>query len=395
MYPEDQLMYTGRERSRWLVDVADAMSDKRFRFRDSRFLARTDLQTLLRALTDSGYRCIGPQISDDVIVYDDLTDISQLPLGQTDIQSPGSYRLQSSASQRHFSWAVGPQALKPLVFTPVETLWQVRRIDGHLTFETCQAPVQPTAVLGVRACDLAALQLLDAHFLAGDYPDSHYQQRRESLFLIAVDCSHPAETCFCHSTGDGPAADDRFDLVLNELDDGYLIASGSERGAALMNMLPLRPVNPRQVTAAIESHDHAVKIQKRRLNPEHGKGLLNRLDHPRWDDIAERCLACGNCTAVCPSCFCSSEADEPELDGRLSRHNRQWDTCFSYDHSYIHGQVIHSGRRERYRQWLTHKLGNWHFQYGRSGCVGCGRCLTWCPVGIDITEEVKALNDAG
>ena len=370
------------------------MSDKRFRSRDSRFLARADLPTLLQALTDTGYQCIGPQVRDDVIVYDLLTDVGQLPLGQTDIQSPGSYRLQPSSSPHHFSWAVGPQALKPYVFKPVETLWQVKRIAGRLTFESSQPQVQLTAVIGVRACDLAALQLMDTHFQERDYPDSHYQRRRESLFLIAVDCSYPAETCFCHSTGDGPAADQLYDLVLNELDDGYLVAAGSDRGTALMNMLPLGQAEQNHVETAEKYHRHAVQVQKRRLNPEHGKGLLNRLEHPRWDDVAERCLACGNCTAVCPTCFCSSEADEPELDGQHSRHNRQWDSCFSYGHSYIHGQLIHSGIRERYRQWLTHKLGNWHFQYGRSGCVGCGRCLTWCPVGIDITEEVVAINAA-
>jgi len=370
------------------------MSDKRFRNRDSRFLARADLTALLQALTETGYQCIGPQVRDGVVVYDLLTDVAQLPLGQTDIQSPGSYRLQPSSSQHHFSWAVGPQALKPLVFTPVETLWQVKRVAGRLTFETCQPQVEPTAVLGARACDLAALQLLDAHFQGQDYPDNHYQRRRDSLFLIAVDCSHPAATCFCHSTGDGPAADQLYDLVLNELDDGYLIAAGSERGTTLMNRLPLTPAKQGHVDVAEANHDHAVKAQKRRLDPDHGKGLLTRLDHPRWDAIADRCLACGNCTAVCPTCFCSSEADDPDLNGQLSRHQRQWDSCFSYGHSYTHGQLVHSGTRERYRQWLTHKLGNWHFQYGRSGCVGCGRCLTWCPVGIDITEEVAALNDA-
>jgi ferredoxin len=368
------------------------MTDSRFRSTDSAFLLRRDLQRLLQALMDAGYQCLGPQVRDDAIVYERLTDVAQLPRGITDSQNPGEYRLHRTASPRCYAWAVGPQALKPLVFQPVETLWQVRRVDGRLTFEPHVPTPQPTAVLGVRACDLAALQLLDAHFLpSGQNTDDHYRQRRESLFLIAVDCSQPAATCFCHSTGDGPAAHRGYDIVMAELDDGYLLAPGSDRGAALMAGLPLQPLDPARIEDAEREQRRAEAAQQRRLDPEQGKALLDKLDHPRWDDVAERCLACGNCTAVCPTCFCFSEADEAALDGSSSEHYRQWDSCFSYGHSYIHGQVIHSGRRERYRQWLSHKVGNWHFQYGRSGCVGCGRCLTWCPVGIDITEEVAAI----
>jgi ferredoxin len=369
------------------------MSDSRFRSTDSGFLARNDFQILLQALMDAGYQCVGPQVIDDVIIYDRLTDVAQLPRGKTDSQNPGEYRLQATSSPRCFSWAVGPQALKPLIFKPTETLWQVRRNNGRLVFEPCQPAPQATAVIGVRACDLAALQLQDAHFLPAELADEHYRQRREALFLIAVDCARPAATCFCHSTGDGPAAHSGYDIVMAELDDGYLVAPGSERGAALMTKLPLQPLSQTRVDAAEREQQLAVKAQQRRLAPEQGLALLDKLDHPRWDDVAERCLACGNCTMVCPTCFCFSEADEPALDGSSSEHYRQWDSCFSHGHSYIHGQVIHGERRERYRQWLTHKVGNWHFQYGRSGCVGCGRCVTWCPVGIDITEEVAAICD--
>jgi ferredoxin len=119
--------------------------------------------------------------------------------------------------------------------------------------------------------------------------------------------------------------------------------------------------------------------------------LFANLEHPRWDEVAERCLSCGNCVAVCPTCFCHAEREQPALDGQTSEHVRQWDTCYSVGHSYLHGFLVRPDTRTRYRQWLTHKLGGWHDQYGRSGCVGCGRCITWCPVGIDITEEAAAV----
>ncbi|MEN8176169.1 MAG: 4Fe-4S dicluster domain-containing protein, partial [Pseudomonadota bacterium] len=96
-------------------------------------------------------------------------------------------------------------------------------------------------------------------------------------------------------------------------------------------------------------------------------------------------------TSVCPSCFCHSHEEETELGGRRSTHVRRWDSCFNEGHSLMHGHPLRRDIVHRYRQWLSHKLGDWHDQYGRSGCTGCGRCITWCPVGIDITASVTRL----
>lgn len=357
------------------------------------FIQRNRFKQLLQTLQQADYRCIGPQLRDGAIVYDTLQSVDQLPAGWRDEQAPGRYRLEQHDSPRCFAWANGPQALKPLLFSPREVLWQVQRdATGRLTFAEVAASSERLAVIGVRACDLAALRLQDAHFLKPPYGDPHYRQRRSQLFLIAVNCTQPAATCFCASTGDGPRATDGFDLVLSELDDGYLIDAGTAAGEQLLQKLPVTKATPAQHRQVESEIDAAAQQQSRHLPGQNLQAaLFANLDHPRWDDVAQRCLSCGNCTAVCPTCFCYSEQDEPALNGDSSEHYRQWDSCFNQGHSYIHGMVIRPETRTRYRQWLTHKLGSWHEQYGRSGCVGCGRCISWCPAGIDLTDEVAAI----
>ncbi len=226
----------------------------------------------------------------------------------------------------------------------------------------------------------------------GPYRDPYYARRREQLFLVAVGCSHPAATCFCASTGDGPRPQHGFDILLEELDEGYVAHGGSGEGRRMLAALDLARASDGQMRAAQQESERAGAIQTRQLPSRNLRAtLFANLDHRRWADVAERCLACGNCTSVCPTCFCHSEHDAPALGGNESEHQREWDSCFTRGHSYVHGFTVRPDTRSRYRQWLTHKLGSWHDQYGRSGCVGCGRCIVWCPVGIDITEEAAAI----
>lgn len=356
------------------------------------FLPRDQFNALLKTLVSQGFRCIGPVVKEQAIVYAPLFSADELPVGIQDQQAAGSYRLSRNKNKRWFNWANGPQALKPLVFAPEETLWQVERDrQNRLSFHSQSPLPKATAVIGVRACDLAALTLQDQHFLDG-VADEAYQARREKLLLIAVNCTQPAETCFCHATGDGPTANAHFDLLLDECDDGFAVQAGSDKGKQLAQKLPLEPVSNSHITEIQAANQLAAEKQSRHLPQTNLQDVLYKgIESPRWQAIAERCLSCGNCTAVCPTCFCHSTHDEPAADGKHSRHVRQWDSCFTQGHSYIHGIVLRSDTRQRYRQWLTHKFAGWIEQYGRSGCVGCGRCISWCPVGIDVTQELHLL----
>lgn len=360
------------------------------------YLPREELQLLLDALSAAGWQCLGPVEQDGALLFQPISSVEQLPRGVHDQQGPGSYRLQHDDSARYFAWANGPQALKPLTFAPEETLWRVSRDDTGVQFVPETQVPPKLAVLGVRACDLAALALQDQHFLDPGQGDPRYAARREKLFLIGVDCSHPAATCFCASTGDGPGCDTGFDLAMSELADGFVIRAGSHNGEVLLAQLSLTRASDEQREQAAEQLSCAAQKQQRTL-PEEGlrDAFYARQEHPHWQAIAQRCLACGNCTAVCPSCFCSAYEAKPSLTGEEAEHRRIWDSCFSAPHSELHGHALRDDIRLRYRQWLTHKLAGWHDQYGRSGCTGCGRCISWCPVGIDLTAEVAALLQGG
>jgi ferredoxin len=356
------------------------------------------LEALVAGLRARGWRVLGPTLHDGAIVYDDLTSASALPIGWTDIQEPGRYRLERRDDSARFGYAVGPHSWKQFLFPPRIRLWKARRRDdGAFEVEDESGAEERFAFLGVRACELHAIEIQDRVFLGGRFVERDYASRREDAFIVAVNCFEPGGTCFCVSMGTGPKAEAGYDLALTEILDGehrLLVEVGSEQGAEILRELPRRPAVELDLRAAAAAVDGAAERMGRELDTIDLPGMLARtLDHERWDDVASRCLTCGNCTMVCPTCFCSSVEDVTDLAGDEAERVRSWDTCFSVDHSYIHGGPIRPSSPSRYRQWLTHKFGTWHDQFGTSGCVGCGRCITWCPVGIDVTEELAALRE--
>ena len=364
---------------------------------------KPQLQQLIDLLRQDGYRTIGPQVADSAVVYGDIASISQLPLGILDEQDGGCYRLTESPAAGYFDHVVGPHSLKNFIFPPRETLQELVRSGGAWETQPRPDPGPPVAAIGVRSCDLHALAVQDRVFLEGPYVDPAYQARRERLFVVAVNSPRAAAACFCLSIRTGPAVTSAHDLALTELDDCFTVAVGSERGGRIVTQAGWPTCSYAEFEQARSQPQRLQQEMEHRTAPpdapqprsldtsELRELCLGNLNHPRRQATAERCLQCANCTMVCPTCFCGTVEEVADLTGDHVQRERVWASCFTTEHSHMSPGAVRNTTAARYRQWLTHKLASWIDQFGTSGCVGCGRCITWCPVGIDLTEEVAAI----
>ncbi len=360
---------------------------------DLRLMEASSLAQLYEALSKAGYLVVGPTVRDGAIVLAELESAAQLPFGWGVTLEPGGYRLRQRADQAAFGHAAGPQSWKQYLHPPREKLWSMRRSEDGFEVDPAPEAGPKFAFFGVRPCDLRAIQIQD-QVLGRD--GSRYAARRETAFIIAVNCTEPGETCFCTSMGTGPEAGPGYDLALTELVSAgrhrFLVEVGSPAGAQVLAGVPVNDADDATVASARTAVAGAAEMMGRSMPA----GILHELmagslDAARWDDVAARCLSCGNCTMACPTCFCTGVDDVTDLSGEHAERWQHWDSCFDLDFSYLHSGPVRPSPKGRYRQWLTHKLGTWHDQFGSSGCVGCGRCIVWCPVGIDLTEEVAAL----
>ena len=359
-------------------------------------LPKPALQRVLDNLCESGFRLIGPAVRNGALILDAIRNISELPIGWTLEQKAGSSHLLHTHSTGYFGCSVGPHSWKRYLFPPRFDLLTAHRNGNGWTFEPPGDDSPPFAFIGVRSCDLHAISIQDDVFVNGAVSDPHYARRRERAFILAVNCNTAASTCFCTSMKTGPRAPSGFDLALTELPESFVIEIGSEAGSNALAGVDWQPASAfdlGRVTQIMQRTER--QIQRQVTTSDLPQLLYERIDHPYWDAIAARCLSCANCTLVCPTCFCSTVEDHSDLTGTNTKRTRVWDSCFILDFSHVHGGNSRPTIKSRFRQWMTHKLAAWIDQFGRSGCVGCGRCIAWCPVGIDITEELGALRSLG
>ena len=353
--------------------------------------------SLVPILRQRGHVVVGPTLRENTITYDVLDSAADLPIGWTDVHGPATYTVKRRDDDAYFGYVVGPRNLKRYLFPPRQTLLTIRSANSGLEF--LPEPLEETsyAFIGVRACELAGMEIQDRVFGGPPFADPGYVSRRQNSFTVAVNCSIAGETCFCDSMGTGPRCDDGYDLVVTEfLDDGtheFLVQAGSSAGEEVLAKLEGRDASREDMMQGQAIVDETIAHRGRSRAAEAAHDILaDNLEHPIWDEIADRCLSCTNCTLVCPTCFCSTVEDVTDLEGSAHR-ERRWDACFNREFTYLHGRPVRYTTRSRFRLWMTHKLSWWFEQFGSSGCVGCGRCITWCPAGIDITEEVARFQE--
>ncbi|MGA9120850.1 MAG: 4Fe-4S dicluster domain-containing protein [Bacteroidota bacterium] len=361
-------------------------------------LELSGLDELFTELTHRGYDLYGPTVQDKAVVIDKISSVKDLPAGWTDRQEAGAYVLERRSDSALFGYVTGPVSWKKFLYPPRTRLLSLKRAGRGFAVAGTQATTRPKplAFIGVRACELRALALLDRIFLEGPYADPEYAARRSTACVIAVDCMSPGGTCFCASMGTGPTPREGFDIGLTEIcEDGrhfFVARHGSERGEEILSHIQGSSVSTDELKAVEVQQNASVAAMQRDVNLSHVSAVLPQMfEHQAWDDIARRCLACTNCTMVCPTCFCSTVEDTTDLGGSTAERWRTWDSCFVLGYSKVAGGNTRPSTKARYRQWVMHKFSYWIEQFGSPGCVGCGRCITWCPVGIDITSFLESL----
>ncbi|MBL8292255.1 MAG: 4Fe-4S dicluster domain-containing protein [Bryobacterales bacterium] len=359
---------------------------------------RESLKQLIELLASRGYEVIGPTVRDGAVVYDRVASVADLPGGWRDVQEAGQYRLERRDDEALFGYVVGPQSWKKFLHpSDIRLLEAKREGSGFRIIEDRERPKR-YAFVGVRACEVAAIRIQDRVLLEDRYTDLTYRGRRSGAFIVAVNCTEAAGTCFCTSMGTGPRVEQGFDLALTEVVDGsrhlFLMEAGTAAGEEILRGIGHEPA-PEGLCAEADRAVERAAVQRRRIETSGLREVLyQNFEHARWDQVASRCLSCANCTMVCPTCFCTTVEDTSDVTGDHAERWRRWDSCFTQAFSYIHGGSVRTSVRSRYRQWMTHKLASWVDQFGTPGCVGCGRCITWCPAGIDITEEVTAIRES-
>jgi sulfhydrogenase subunit beta (sulfur reductase) len=377
----------------WQVGMGDKTADQ-----PRVFLPRAALNDLIRTLAGEGYTVLGPVVRHNAISLQPIASANELPKGVNDEQDGGHYRLIPGDPELSFEYVVGADSPKSYFFPAKLPLFAFHVDDGRFVLDEGHPSVPRYAMLGVRPCDLAAILVQDRVFGLDDprmfrcESETWYREARELALLIVVNCTSPSGTCFCASWGTGPEARHGFDLALTELRGGFVVTVGSERGQELIGRLEVRPPSAAELELAELKLQRARERMGRHLETEGIKELLDKnLEHPEWNDVARRCLSCGNCTMACPTCFCCTVTDWTYLDRARVTRVRYWESCYTHQFTHMTVGPERNTIRGRYRHWLRHKMGTWWEQFGTTGCIGCGRCITWCPVGIDVTEEIARI----
>jgi len=319
----------------------------------------------------SEYRVFGPVMERDWTIFKEISSSKDLFMEYpTTMLSPG----------------------KLFIYKPREDILKFS-MEPTLSIEEIKPEIEKQVIVGIHSCDTNAVLYLDIHFKHA-YRDPYYTIRRDNTILIALNCMQITEDCFCSSLGTGPhlKAQSGYDMVLTDFGEDYLVELKSERSLEIFNLIKGKEAGPDEWRLKSEKEEALIKSFKKFIDI---KGLddlyMKNLDHPVWANTADgRCLSCSNCVMVCPTCFCYDIADEMSMDLKEGKRFRQLDACQDLRFAAVHGGNFRHTRASRLRQFQMHNLG-YTSQYGITKTVGCGRCITWCPTRIDLTEVAKEI----
>ncbi len=343
------------------------------------YVSRYDsLEILFKELQHLNYVVVGYKVVDNVLRLTKLDSFKELARDVEDVQNPGKYSLIPGSFYRH-----GPDSPKIYLYPPEHLLFTV---SPEWKVELPTTPEDYIAFFGIKPCDLASIKVLDRVLLD---VDEYYRTLRKRLVVIVENCTQPGNTCFCATMGTGPRAMNGFDIAFTRLGDKLVIEAGSEFGLKLLNLLELEPIDDTTYRDFESTIRRATDKAKAGFELENLPELLElNIESKVYKEITERCLGCSNCNMVCPTCFCFDVLDIPELNGSAKR-VRVWDGCLNFVYAQVAGGHFRRDLWARYRHFILHKFTYWIKQFGTYGCVGCGRCITWCPTGIDIRESVR------
>lgn len=316
------------------------------------------------------------------------------PVGEDGLASFSEAPSSASFSMGYKSTMLPPGKL--FIYKPVLDLFRFESVSKGAPKVIETLPVaEKQVIVGIHPCDTHAITYLDRVFL-GQWEDPYYSKIRENTLIISLNCSFVSENCFCRSMGTGPffKAESGTDIVLTDFEDRWLIEIKSPRAGELFKAAGIG-ASEEDIARKSEMEKTLIEGFKKSVETKGLETLLREgAAHPLWERISEeRCLSCSNCVMVCPTCFCYDVSEETGIDLKDSTRLRRWDSCQDMAFSEVHGGNFRQRRAGRLRQFVTHKLGHAR-QFGSALTVGCGRCITWCPTGIDLVEIAKEIKGA-